>query len=174
VAESSQEQHRIGLAVIRAKVIARSVNAGAHPLTNMFSVCRQIRRQVIAIFASAYLYPIAIPQAAQFKTERPQIFVKSFEARQRALGVSKPARDGLKINIVLERCACQPLETCGVVEQRGVLQLQHIDALQKHLAMDQPFQIGTGELTHCVRRNGRAGSWSGVLQQKLGGRAEIA
>ena len=55
---------------------------------------------------------------------------------------------------MLEKRADEALERPGVLAERGVFELDHVDAVQQNLALDQPFDLGLLKFVDGVRRDG--------------------
>ena len=89
--------------------------------------------------------------------------------------MSETSRDGLEIDIVLENHAGQPIEAAGVLDERRIFELQYVDATEVDLTMDQPLEMGIGELADCIRRDGCAPAGvASSTHRQLDGRAKGA
>ncbi len=175
VAEAAHEQHGQRLAPLGPEFIARGVDARAQSVAHPGGEARQIRQQVIAIRRRAHLHLVEPRQHAQFVAQRAQIFVARLQLLGESDHVAQPAPDRLEIDIVLEEGAGDAAVLAAVLRQRGVFELQHVDALLIDLAVDQPVQIFVGEFVHRVRqKRTRIAYTAAGPHQPLGAGAETA
>src|SRR5260221_12737698 len=87
----------------------------------------------------------------------------------------KAPHDRLEVDVVLEDYAGQPLESAGVLHERRIFELQHVDVVEVNLTMDQPLEIGIGKLADGIRRDGCApAGWASRTYLQLDGDAKRA
>src|ERR1700693_1977825 len=149
MAKAPEKKHAAGLAPIRLEFITRGLNARAIVI-QFAGQAGNKGQKIIAVFGTANLNAIELGQDLQLIPERPQIFKCRFRFSDQAVGPGETTADGLKIYVVLEQYASDAAKIPVVLAERGVFELHHVYGACVDLAMQQPIEIGVGELAHRV------------------------
>ena len=154
MAEAAEEKHGEGTPRAAWIGIQRDVDGGPQTGFDPGSQPRQKAFEVGFVFQGADLDVIAAGQQAEFETNGPQVFKARLDLVQRTAHKFQGTRDRLEIDIVFKQRAYQILVTPGVLPQRGIFQLNHVDPVQQDLSFHQPLHLPGVEFRNRVGRNG--------------------
>src|SRR5439155_1679576 len=92
-------------------------------------------------------------ERAKLVSQRAQVLEAGGNLLQRSAQKAEPAADRLEVDVVLEKDARHALVRAGILGERRVFELQHIDAARLQLAVNQPVEIVALEFPHGVRKD---------------------
>ncbi len=133
--------------------ILRGVDAGAQTGVDAGRERGQKAFEVGFVLGCADLDFIAARQQIQFVADGAQVFEPRFDAFE-AAHERQRAGDRLEIDVVLEQRAGEAIKAPGVLAERRVFELDHVDAAEQDFAADDPLDFGRMEFVHGVRSDG--------------------
>jgi hypothetical protein len=150
VAEATEEQEGVGLAVTRLEGVGGGVDAGAEVVVETSLEPGEEGFEVLAVIAAADLDAVELGEELKFVTQGAEILKRGLGVVEDSAAGGHGAGDGLEVDVVFEEGAGEVAETAGVLAKDEVFELEDVDVVVVEGAVDGPLDVVGAEFVNGV------------------------